>query len=75
MKKMRYLSQKQKFEFTWSPLSSCGHFSTLHVRQQLLYFAEIWKLWDTLKMHFQALLSQHLPTCLESLTWLLFQEL
>lgn len=71
---MRYLTQKQKFEFTWIPLSSCGHFPTLHI-QQPLYFEEIWKLWDTLKMDFHALLSQHLPTCLESLAWLLFQEL
>lgn len=32
-----------------------------------LYFEEIWKQEDALKVDFQDLLSQHLPTCLEDL--------
>lgn len=48
---MRYLSQKPKFEPAWSPLSSPGHFTAVHLRQTLC-FEEIWKLWATLFFFF-----------------------
>lgn len=61
-------------ESTWSPLSCSGYFTAVPVSQPLC-LEEIWKLWDTLKVDFQALFSQHLPTCSEDLAWLLFHEL